>query len=134
MIFTQLKLILLVYLYITNIGGASIAYRTIDFSKIQIHKDEFNSSSTVILLRTRNVKRGKITHPHDQIDRCCRSSGWEEDVHQLRFGGNDNIGRIPCDISKTSFLRDYVMKRKSVILNNCADTWKAKDWNFKGKL
>ena len=107
---------------------------TIDFSKIQIHNDDFNASSTLILLRTRNVKSGKITHTRKQIDRCCRSSGWEKDVNQISFGGKDNIERISCDISKEAFLRYYVMKRKSVILKDCDDTWKAKDWTFKGKL
>ena len=107
---------------------------SINFSKIRTYKGEFNSSSTVILLRIRNVPNGTITHTHEPIDRCCKSSGWEDDVQKLSFGGNDNIERISCDISKNAFLRNYVMKRKPVILNGCDGTWKAKDWTFKGKL
>ncbi len=40
--------------------------------------------------------------------------------------------RIPCDIDKATFRRDYVDKRRVVMLLGCTDNWPAKDWTIEG--
>ena len=94
---------------------------------------DVEESSNIIIVLIRKSNAGHIVHNHSSIDRCCKSSGWEEDVHELKFDGNDKTKRISCDISKSSFLQEYVLKRKFTILTNCTDDWKAQNWTFQGK-
>ena len=50
------------------------------------------------------------------------------------FDRGDEIERISCDITKESFLREYVKKRRPVILKGCQKKWAARKWTFKGIL
>ena len=74
----------------------------------------------------------RITHSHRKLDRCCKSSGFDQDIQQLVFDSKDTIERISCDITKELFLKKYVMKREPVMLQGCQRKWKAKKWTFKG--
>ena len=42
--------------------------------------------------------------------------------------------RISCSAKKDVFLRDYVEKRKVVILRGCIEKWAAKTWTIEGEL
>ena len=112
----------------------TVGFRSIDVSKIQFSHDDIHAAQSVVILRTRNVKKGKITHTLPKIDRCCKSSGWDHDANQLVCDVDDKTERIFCNISKKSFKQNYVNRRKYVIIQNCTDPWKAKDWTFKGKI
>ena len=90
------------------------------------------SASGIILLRTRNVDLGKIEHTLSKIDRCCKSYGENLDSRKLEFDQKDAIPRISCNISKKLFFKNYVKRRQMVILKGCHETWKAKNWTFKG--
>ena len=105
-----------------------------EFSDMQLNHDGIHKASDIIILRIRNITRYQVTHSIPVINRCCKSSGWNHDVNQLNkdLKFKDSISRIPCNISKSSFLKDYVMKRNCVILSNCSDAWKARKWTFKG--
>ena len=108
---------------------------TFEFSDLQPNHDDMAKASNIILLRIRNITNDRVTHRLPVIDRCCKSSGWDQDVNQLNreFIIKDSISRIPCNISKPAFLKDYVMKRNCVILSNCTGAWEARKWTFKGK-
>ena len=103
-----------------------------DFSHIQFNEGNLNESKSIIILRLRNVKYENIIHTHDKIDRCCKSSDLYQDIQNLVPTSMDNIERISCDITKESFLRNYVKKRQPVILEACQKNWPAKKWTFKG--
>ena len=105
-----------------------------EFSDIHQNHDDIAKASNIVILRIRNITKDQVTHSLPLVDRCCKSDGWDQDVNQLNreFIIKDSISRIPCNISKSSFLKDYVMKRNCVILSNCSDAWKARKWTFKG--
>ena len=103
-----------------------------DFSQIQFNGDKLNGSKSIIILRLRNIKHENVVHAHDKIDRCCKSSDLHQDIQNLVPSSKDNIERISCDITKKSFLINYVQKRQPVILEACQKTWPAKKWTFKG--
>ena len=137
--------ILSIYEIINNVFSNTLQFQTIsyiffsecnefDFSDMQLNDDGIHKASDIIILRIRNITRDQVTHSIPVINRCCKSSGWNHDVNQLNkeLKFKDSISRIPCNISKSSFLRDYVMKRNCVILSNCSDAWKARKWTFKG--
>ena len=42
--------------------------------------------------------------------------------------------RLPCDLDKDTFERDYVNKRKAAILTGCNKDWQAKDWTIEGNI
>ena len=52
---------------------------------------DLDETSDIIILRTRNVTNGKIIHSHTEIDRCCKSFAWDNDVNSLSFDGKDEI-------------------------------------------
>ena len=106
-----------------------------EFSDIHQNHNDIAKASNIVILRIRNITKDQVTHSLPLIDRCCKSSGWDQDVNQLnrKFIIKDSISRIPCNISKRAFLKDYVMKRNCVILSNCSDAWEARKWTFKGK-
>ena len=105
-----------------------------EFSDIHQNHDDIAKASNIVILRIRNITKDQVTHSLPLVDRCCKSDGWDQDVNQLNreFIIKDSISRIPCNISKSSFLKDYVMKRNCVILSNCSDAWEARKWTFKG--
>ena len=113
----------------------SLGYEFIDFSKIQFNKDNFNEARNIIILRTRNISNKNIIHSHTNVDRCCKSRSSDIfDVPELVYDGKDEIERISCDITKESFLREYVKKRRPVMLKGCHKRWPARKWTFKGIL
>ena len=94
-----------------------------------------NEVSSIIILRTRNIDRGKIIHTKAEINRCCKATGWAHDVHQLlNISVVDGIQRIPCNISREQFNQDYILKGNPVVLTNCTDDWKARNWTFEGTV
>ena len=105
-----------------------------EFSDIHQNHNDIAKASNIVILRIRNITKDQVTHSLPLVDRCCKSGGWDQDVNQLNreFIIKDSISRIPCNISKSSFLKDYVMKRNCVILSNCSDAWEARKWTFKG--
>ena len=105
-----------------------------EFSDIHQNHNDIAKASNIVILRIRNITKDQVTHSLPLVDRCCKSDGWDQDVNQLNreFIIKDSISRIPCNISKSSFLKDYVMKRNCVILSNCSDAWEARKWTFKG--
>ena len=112
-----------------------LGYKKFEFSDVHKYsKGSLNKDSSVIILRIRNVSKHQVNHNLPRIDRCCKSSGWDKDLKHLdkQLLANDLTERISCNISKKSFIKDYVMKRKVVILNNCSDSWEARKWTFKG--
>ena len=138
--------ILSIHEIINNVFRKTLQFQTIsyiffsecnefDFSDMQLNDDGIHKASDIIILRIRNITRDQVTHSIPVINRCCKSSGWDQDVNQLNseFIIKDSISRIPCSISKLAFLKDYVMKRNCVILSNCTGAWEARKWTFKGK-
>ena len=104
--------------------------KPIDFSNILFDDFDDLSALNIIIM----VQRADIVHTHPRVDRCCKSSGWETDLHELRRQKKkDEIKRLSCDISKTLFIQEYVNKRKFAILKDCTHNWKAKKWTFKGQ-
>ena len=110
-----------------------------EFADFQPSNNGLNDGSNLIIIRIRNVRTHLVTHNLPRIDRCCKSSGWEKDVRDLnnhffrmKFLQNFKTERTSCNISKKSFVNDYIMKRKFVILSNCSDSWEARKWTFKG--
>ena len=79
------------------------------------------------------MQADKIIHTLPPIDRCCKSSGWDTDLHEVKPDRTDHMKRLSCDISKTNFTQEYVNKRSFVILRNCTHKWKAQKWTFKSK-
>ena len=79
------------------------------------------------------MQTDKIIHTLPPIDRCCKSSGWDTDLHEVKPDRTDHIKRLSCDISKKSFTQEYVNKRRFAILRNCTHNWKARKWTFKSK-
>ena len=67
----------------------------------------------------------KIFHSFPPIDRCCKSNGKSSEFDRI-----DNMQRISCDITKDIFKREYVEKRKPVLLTGCQENWQAKNWTF----
>ena len=111
----------------------STEHQLVDFAKINFHRLSLHETSNIIILRTRNIDRGKIVHSFAEINRCCNATGWNHDVQQLlKFDALDGMQRIPCNISSELFNRDYVMKSKPVVLMNCTENWKAQNWTFEG--
>ena len=105
----------------------------VDFANINFHHLSLHETSNLIILRTKNINRGKIVHSLAEINRCCNTTGWNDDVYQsLKFDAVDEMPRIPCNISSELFNRDYVMKSKPVVLTNCTENWKARNWTFEG--
>ena len=82
----------------------------------------------------KDVGHDRIIHSQPKLDRCCKSSGWDQNVHDLKFDSKDNIPRISCSITKHDFFQNHVKRRKPVILTNCTNCWKASDWSFEGKF
>ena len=115
-----------------------LGLKNFEFADFQPNRNRLDEGSNVIMLRIRNVRRHQVTHNLPRIDRCCKSSGWEKDLRDLnnRFFRlkfrHKSTERIPCTTSKKSFVNDYIMKRKFVILSNCSDSWEARKWTFKG--
>ena len=105
-----------------------------DFSDMQLNHDGIHKASDIIILRIRNITRDQVTHIIPVINRCCKSSGWNHVINQLNkeLKFKDSISRIPCNISKSFFLNDYVMKTNCVILSHCSDAWKERKWMFEG--
>ena len=98
------------------------------FSKVDFY--DFKSSSNpddkiMINLQMKN----KIYHTFPKIDRCCKPKG-----NILKFDGIDNMDRIFCNITKANFKKDYIDRRKPVVLLGCQEDWKAKHWSFKGLI
>ena len=87
-----------------------------------------------IVIKIKNMSNKKIVHTQPKLDRCCKSSGWDQDVNELKFEAKDNIPRISCDVTKNYFFERYVRRRVPVILTNCTDSWKAKHWSFEGMI
>ena len=90
-----------------------------------------NETGNVLIIRIRNVPNGQIAHTLPKLDRCCKldETASSEPLH---FTGKDDIKRISCDIDKREFLREYVKKRRAVILEGCQEKWPARKWTFKG--
>ena len=42
------------------------------------------------------------------------------------------LERIPCDTDKEFFVKEYLERRKVVVLQGCIETWKAKNWTIEG--
>ena len=110
-----------------------LEHKSIDFSNILFDDDTIQEPSNIIIVLIRKSHTDGIVHSLPVIDRCCKWSGWDVDVRKLKFDGRDETKRISCDISKPNFRQEYVMKRKFVMLNNCTDDWKAKNWTFRSK-
>lgn len=106
-------------------------FQLVDFSKIEFHNTRWNETKNILIIRIRDNQNGQILHNHPKLNRCCKLS--DDDVgRHLSFRGKDEIGRISCGIDKRVFLREYVKKRKAVILEGCQNNWPAKNWTFEG--
>jgi hypothetical protein len=68
-----------------------------------------------------------IFHTWPTLDRCCKLHG-----KSVIYDGIDNIPRIPCDMSRGDFYKEYVGKREPVMLQGCQNDWKAKNWTMDG--
>ena len=96
-------------------------------------KIDFNDLESIVASKTNqdsgltfNLRLSeKIRHSFPPIDRCCRSNG-----KTIKFDGIDNMERINCNISPEVFQKEYVDKRKPVILTGCQEGWKAQNWTF----
>ena len=86
-----------------------------------------------IILKTKDVSHDRIVHSQPKLDRCCKSSGWDQNVRNLKFDTEDNIPSVFCSITKHDFFQSYVKRRKPVILTNCTDSWRANDWSFESE-
>ena len=99
------------------------AFSKIDFDDLESTDDSMGNQKNGIII---NLKlKHKVSHTFLAIDRCCRRNG-----RKLSYDNFDNILRIPCNISATDFLNDYVERREPVMLMGCQEGWKAKNWTF----
>ena len=57
----------------------------IDFSKIQLNDLDLHENLRWLVVKIDNVSHGKIIHTQPKLDRCCKSSGWDQDVSGLKF-------------------------------------------------
>ena len=103
--------------------GTTQTYSKIDFSDFKTSNHP--NDKIMINLQLKN----KISHTFPMIDRCCKPNG-----KTLKFDGVDNMDRIFCNITKEDFKKDYIDRRKPVILLGCQENWKAKHWSFKGLI
>ena len=99
---------------------------TVDFSNLIFDDGDDLSALSIIII----IRRDKIIHSHQHIDRCCKSSGWDIDLEELKHVRSYDIARESCDISKKIFMQQYVNKRKIVVLSDCIHNWKATNWTF----
>ena len=104
----------------------------IDFANITLHDED---STNFIILKIRNVKKGKIYHTQRSVNRCCKTSDSQKTVFQDYSSFiKDNIPRISCDINKQLFFNNYIEKRIAVMLTGCQEDWQSKQWTFKGMI
>ena len=103
--------------------GSGKIYSKIDFQDLEIDGAFKNHQESGIILNLRLAENIKHTFP--PINRCCRSIG-----KRIKFDGIDTMERIFCNISSEVFQKEYVDKRKPVILTGCQKEWKAKNWTF----
>ena len=107
----------------------------IDFSKLNLFAHEkLSLQNNKLLLPIRNNQKGRIVQGNRSVDRCCKSAKPAGFDSTLRFSGKDEIPRISCDIEKTIFFRDYIQKRKPVMLKGCQKKWPARKWTFEGRF
>ena len=95
----------------------------IDFADFKLSPDP-NDYITINL----NLKN-MVKHTFEPIDRCCTAK-----KKLLKFDGIDNMNRISCDISKDDFTKDFINKRRPVILTGCQRHWKASNWTINSLL
>ena len=115
-----------------KIKFARTELRQIDFANITFHDED---STNFIILKIRNIKKGKIYHTHRSINRCCKRSESQKTVFQNYDSLiKDNIPRISCNIDKQLFFESYIQKRESVMLTGCQEGWQSKQWTFKGMI
>ncbi|XP_071745963.1 uncharacterized protein [Lepeophtheirus salmonis] len=98
-----------------------------------------NQSNGILLINL-------VTEPHllgqSQLDfmkfeQCCvqeKNTILKAPEHLTKI--NDTLERIDCNsITMTEFEKEYVLKRKAVMLVNCTKDWKAqKTWTIRGLL
>ena len=113
----------------TSLSFIDSARNTVEFSNLIFDDGDDISALSMIII----IKRDKIVHGQPEIDRCCKSSGWDIDLQELKHKRKYDMKRESCNISKTIFEQEYVNKRKIVVLSDCTHDWKATNWTFRSK-
>ena len=101
----------------------------IDFANISF-LDE--NEANFIVLKIRNIKKGKIRHSPIKIDRCCKRLNSQNTILKQISFIKDNIPRISCNTDEKIFFENYIQKRVPVMMIGCQEGWPAKEWTFKG--
>ena len=101
---------------------------TINFSRIHFNEQNLNQTSSIIVMKIRDNKKGSVSHSPTLIDRCCKRFMDEPNISSI----NDGIPRAPCNMTKEEFYLQYIRKRKAVILRGCQKNWRARNWTFEG--
>ena len=113
----------------TSLSFIASARNIFEFSNLIFGDgDDISAMSMIIIIKT-----DKIAHSQPEIDRCCKSSGWDIDLQELKHKRQYEIERKSCNISKKVFIQEYVKKRKIVVLSDCIHDWKATNWTFRSK-
>ena len=104
---------------------------SIDFSRMTYNQDLKVSKHNMIIIKLHSLPNNgsDIVHTQPAIDRCCKPS---KNKKELVFHGKDEIPRINCNYAKTEFVKNYIRRRRPVILEGCQDSWPARNWTFKG--
>ena len=100
----------------------------INFSRIHFNEQNVNQTSSIIVMKIKDNKKGSVSHSPTSIDRCCKRFMVEPNISSIK----DGIPRVPCNITKEEFYLQYVRKRKAVILRGCQKNWRARNWTFEG--
>ena len=100
-------------------SASGTTYSVIDFDDFQ----DSNDDTHYVMINLNEI--GSIHHTFPPIDRCCKANG-----RTIKYDNIDNVRRIDCNISKEEFKKEYIDKRKLVVLTGCQDEWKAKNWTF----
>lgn len=106
-----------------NISGEM--FSRIDFSDLEISDNSYDKIVINLQLKSR------IHHTLPLIDRCCKSEGMILKYNNIN---TNNMERISCDMSKSEFKKEYIDKRRVVMLTGCQEEWKARNWTISSLL
>ena len=104
-------------------------YTFLDIQRLTFEDVTITQKRMKIIVKIRNFGQGALTHSLPMINRCCKILPHEV----VKFEGTDYIPRINhCTLSEKTFFSEFVLKREPIMLLGCQDTWKAKNWTFRG--
>ena len=90
-------------------------------------------SSSTTYLKMENVSEKTQVFGFDafsNVDQCCPEPT-EFDLQELLNEIHVTVERVPCDISRETFLTKFVKRKKLAILTNCKNADKfARKWNL----